>query len=125
MLIRLCDLTRRQQRPNRPGHLVGKAGPYWLMLIPRHDQPDMATLFIGNMPTERTTNRPLPPIWDAATGRWIGPADPSYPTFYDDTAEAVVDLAGRGPCVKCGQPVLRDGGLRNAFGELVHLHCQP
>jgi hypothetical protein len=33
----------------------------------------------------------------------------------------------RGPCVKCGHPVLctpgDHAGLRNAFGDLVHLRC--
>ena len=33
--------------------------------------------------------------------------------------------ASRGPCVKCGQPVTWWNGLRNWFGELVHLVCPP
>ena len=31
--------------------------------------------------------------------------------------------APRGPCIHCGRPVDRLNGLRNWFGELVHLRC--
>jgi hypothetical protein len=40
--------------------------------------------------------KPLPPVWDAVAKRWIGLAEPDYPSgFYDDIAEAVADLEGR------------------------------
>jgi hypothetical protein len=31
--------------------------------------------------------------------------------------------SARGPCVNCGAPVTWTNGLRNWFGELVHLRC--
>jgi TubC N-terminal docking domain len=31
--------------------------------------------------------------------------------------------SSRGPCVNCGEPVTWANGLRNSFGQLVHLTC--
>ena len=87
MLIKLVDLFRCQRRATRQPYLIGKVGEFWIMLIDRHepkaDEP-VATLFIGGMLTAKD-NKPLPPVWDAKAGVWIGPAHPDYPGFYDDT----------------------------------------
>jgi hypothetical protein len=96
MLIRLTDLRWRQRR-NRPPHLVGKVAGFDLLIVGRHnpapDQPDF-TVFIGRMPNT-LGSKPLPPVWDPERTRWIGPAEPDYPGFYDDTEEAIADLEGR------------------------------
>jgi hypothetical protein len=98
MLIKLADLHRRQRRQTRQPYLIGKAGEFWLMIIDRHDPKPgdpIATLFIGAVSTAGADNKPLPPVWDAAKGEWIGPAHPDYLCFYDDTAAAVRGLMGR------------------------------
>jgi hypothetical protein len=95
MLIKLADLHRRQRRQTRQPCLVGKVGGFWLMIVDRHDaQPGepAATLFIGPVSTAGSDNKPLPPVWDAKACKWIGPASPDYPGFYDDTKAVVRDL---------------------------------
>jgi hypothetical protein len=44
-----------------------------------------------------------------------------------ETADIVPDArtASRGPCTCCGQPVHWHDGLRNWFGDPVHLTCPP
>jgi hypothetical protein len=41
-----------------------------------------------------------------------------------ESSAKVIDLqAERGPCYRCGHPVTWQNGLRNWFGDLVHLTC--
>jgi hypothetical protein len=98
MLIRLCELRWRQRRDRSP-YLIGNVAGFDLLIAGRHNpapgEPDF-TMFIGKWPTT-TGAKPLPPVWDAANTRWIGPAEPDYASgFYDDTDQAIVDLEGRG-----------------------------
>jgi hypothetical protein len=94
MLIRLADMRWRQRR-NRPPVLVGQVAGFWLMLVGRHGpapgEPDF-TLFISKYPWTTGAKPTLPPVWDAKNARWIGPASEDYPSFYDDTDEAIADL---------------------------------
>jgi hypothetical protein len=103
MLIKLADFTRHQRRKGSQPYLIGRAGDFYLMLVDRH-KPEpggpVATLFIGPAPNRGddtikvTDNKPLPPVWDAKQSKWIGPASPDYPGFFDDTEAAVADLKG-------------------------------
>ena len=98
MLVKLADLHRRQRRKSRQPCLLGKVGDFWLMMVDRHDPKPgepVATLFIGAMSTAGSDNKPLPPVWDDQAGKWIGPAHPDYPGFYDDTRAAIRDLMGQ------------------------------
>jgi hypothetical protein len=94
MLVKLADLHWRQGR-DRPPHLIGKVADFWLPITGRSNpipgQPDF-TLFIGRWPATLDA-KPLQPVWDAVSERWVGPAEPDHPGgFYDDIADAVADF---------------------------------
>jgi hypothetical protein len=100
MLTKLCDLRWRQRR-NRPPYLVGNAAGFDLLIVGRYSpppgEPDF-TMFVGRVPTT-TGSKPLPPVWDDAAKRWIGPASPDYGEFYDDIPRLASTARSR--CAGC------------------------
>jgi hypothetical protein len=66
-VIKLCDLRWRRRRKGPVDLLVGKAGDFWLMLVPRHHQ-------IGK--EDAAHDRPYATLFISAVKPFEGPSLP-------------------------------------------------